>query len=437
MRIRPLLAFVSLTIVLIAAACAPATPVLPGSLPPDNSGTGQDSGNQGNIPQTGSQTAEEQVREAVSQFLTTQLNAAAGAIDSISVTEAEWPDACLGLGGEQACAQVITPGWLIQARINGQDYALRANQDASVIRLDLSGSASSQTGGETGASGQGEGAEDHEGIEREIGGDDTTGTGNTAESGLDVGNPGSGQGQDRDNPVGGGTPGSDSEAGGGVDSTTGDTGEGSTGDSGGEVDESAAGNDTNTGNTAGDTGTDSTDGDSGLDSLSGNSGTVEDTDTAKNSAGGSAGSVPNTGGIQLFMVEENGDPQSGQAFGVCGDVLVGVPANVEDSGDVAANLEQAYEALFNMDQQTMDQQRLISAFGGSDLRVESVTFHSNGVAIIRLFGDLNLEGECDDDRVRFQLQQLGRQFDGVRAVNIFLNDRPLDAALESQGTSSD
>ncbi|MEA3375799.1 MAG: hypothetical protein U9R72_06335 [Chloroflexota bacterium] len=61
-------------------------------------------------------------------------------VEDIQVAEAEqrdWPDACLGLAEEgEACAQVITPGWEITLQAGGEEYTLRTDETADVIRLE-------------------------------------------------------------------------------------------------------------------------------------------------------------------------------------------------------------------------------------------------------------------------------------------------------------
>ena len=52
------------------------------------------------------------------------------------VTEKEWPNACLGLGGEsELCAQVITPGYEIAMKVGGVAYTYRTDGDGSLIIL--------------------------------------------------------------------------------------------------------------------------------------------------------------------------------------------------------------------------------------------------------------------------------------------------------------
>jgi len=62
------------------------------------------------------------------------------AVEEIEVVEAErmeWPDACLGVAEEgEACAEVITPGWEITLRAEGEEYVFRTDERADVIRME-------------------------------------------------------------------------------------------------------------------------------------------------------------------------------------------------------------------------------------------------------------------------------------------------------------
>ena len=52
-----------------------------------------------------------------------------------SISEMDWPDACLGLGtASEVCAAVITPGFAVTLVVEGETYEYRTNRDGSVIR---------------------------------------------------------------------------------------------------------------------------------------------------------------------------------------------------------------------------------------------------------------------------------------------------------------
>ena len=52
----------------------------------------------------------------------------------VNNTPMEWPDACLGMEQlDMACAEVITPGFLVVLEANGVQYEYHTNQDGSVV----------------------------------------------------------------------------------------------------------------------------------------------------------------------------------------------------------------------------------------------------------------------------------------------------------------
>lgn len=49
----------------------------------------------------------------------------------------DWPNSCLGLPeGNEVCAEVITPGWLLTFNIDNQEYRYRVDTTGTVIRLE-------------------------------------------------------------------------------------------------------------------------------------------------------------------------------------------------------------------------------------------------------------------------------------------------------------
>ncbi len=56
-------------------------------------------------------------------------------IEVVSYSEGEWLNACLGLAEEdEMCAQVITPGYQVTLRADGEEYVLRTDETGEVIR---------------------------------------------------------------------------------------------------------------------------------------------------------------------------------------------------------------------------------------------------------------------------------------------------------------
>jgi hypothetical protein len=51
-------------------------------------------------------------------------------------TPQTWPDSCLGLPRpEELCAQVLVPGWIVQATDGKTIWTYRSNQNGAVFRL--------------------------------------------------------------------------------------------------------------------------------------------------------------------------------------------------------------------------------------------------------------------------------------------------------------
>lgn len=63
------------------------------------------------------------------------LGAAPESIQIETVEKREWPDSCLGLPeADEACAEVITPGWLLAFSLDGQEYHFRVDETGTIIR---------------------------------------------------------------------------------------------------------------------------------------------------------------------------------------------------------------------------------------------------------------------------------------------------------------
>lgn len=59
-----------------------------------------------------------------------------GAVEVVAYESMEWPDACLGLAQpEEACAQVVTPGWLVTLQVDSLTYLVRTDELGGVARV--------------------------------------------------------------------------------------------------------------------------------------------------------------------------------------------------------------------------------------------------------------------------------------------------------------
>jgi hypothetical protein len=104
-------------LVVVGAACAPPTtqpevPDTPVELPAD-------------------------VEAAAKEVVSARTGVPVEEIEVTSADEEEWPDACLGLGGDdEVCAQVVTPGWELTLTAGGEEYVVRTDQNGSAVRVE-------------------------------------------------------------------------------------------------------------------------------------------------------------------------------------------------------------------------------------------------------------------------------------------------------------
>ena len=57
----------------------------------------------------------------------------------VTVTEADWPDSCLGLAGaDEFCAQVIVPGWRVMVSDDQQSWVYRTDLEMELVKLEPS-----------------------------------------------------------------------------------------------------------------------------------------------------------------------------------------------------------------------------------------------------------------------------------------------------------
>lgn len=129
--------------------------------------------------------------------------------------------------------------------------------------------------------------------------------------------------------------------------------------------------------------------------------------------------------VILIALEDSG--QSGTPIG-CGDSAVPVTVTIPRTQGV---LRAALEKQLSMKQELYGESGLYNALYQSDLQVRSVVINQ-GTAVIHLTGDLVLGGVCDSPRVQAQLEQTALQFSTVSAVDVFLNEIPLEDALSQR-----
>lgn len=74
--------------------------------------------------------------QAAVAALAQQLSIDPQAIKVVSVEQVEWSDGCLGLGRpDQACLQVIVPGFRVMLEANGAQYEVRTNLNGKQVAI--------------------------------------------------------------------------------------------------------------------------------------------------------------------------------------------------------------------------------------------------------------------------------------------------------------
>jgi hypothetical protein len=141
--------------------------------------------------------------------------------------------------------------------------------------------------------------------------------------------------------------------------------------------------------------------------------------------GGDAESVSS---VNIYMIALNDNGATGDAVG-CGDSVIPVPREITPT---ASPIEAALTELFAHKEQVDSETGFYNALYQSNLAVESATVE-NGLATVYLTGDMLLGGECDTPRFKAQIEYTVLQFPGVEAVDIFINNHPIDDLLSGQG----
>ncbi len=132
--------------------------------------------------------------------------------------------------------------------------------------------------------------------------------------------------------------------------------------------------------------------------------------------------------VKIFLIAIEDGGKSGPKIG-CNDSVVAVDRTIAPT---AAPLTAALNQLFSLHTQFYGQSGLYNALYRANIQVSKVTI-VNGKATIQLTGTLNLGGECDDPRVEAQITQTALQFSTVRAVDVFMNGKPLQSILGGKG----
>lgn len=89
------------------------------------------------LPSTSADEAQLAATAAVRAQAAKDLGVAEGVIDIIRVTEAQWPDGCLGIGeADQMCIMMLTPGYEVTVTGNQETVVYRTDQAGTVVKME-------------------------------------------------------------------------------------------------------------------------------------------------------------------------------------------------------------------------------------------------------------------------------------------------------------
>jgi len=142
--------------------------------------------------------------------------------------------------------------------------------------------------------------------------------------------------------------------------------------------------------------------------------------------------ISTTPQYSIYLIALNDQGLNGKEVG-CGDSVV--PLIQNSTKTTATNselLSEAFQNLLSIKDKNLPQSAYSNFLADSKLKLISAEI-KDGKAIVRLSGALSLAGECDDPRVKAQLQETAAQFDDVKSVEIYLNNKTLDQATSLKG----
>ncbi len=132
--------------------------------------------------------------------------------------------------------------------------------------------------------------------------------------------------------------------------------------------------------------------------------------------------------VKIYLVAINDNGVSGPKIG-CNDSLVAVDRPIPQTN---APLTAALNQLLSLHERDYGQSGLVNALYQSNLQIQSVAI-VNGLATIKLTGQLQSGGVCDDPRIINQLDYTARQFPTVRSTAIYVNGKPIQTLLSGKG----
>lgn len=131
--------------------------------------------------------------------------------------------------------------------------------------------------------------------------------------------------------------------------------------------------------------------------------------------------------INLYFVALEDNGRLGQKIG-CNDSIVAVQIQIPQT---QTPLEASLMELLSIKQQRYGEQNYYNALANSNLQFQSAVINEE-TATIRLDGNLQLGGTCDNPRVEAQLRQTVLQFPSVKNAEIIINNQSLETVLSEK-----
>ena len=129
--------------------------------------------------------------------------------------------------------------------------------------------------------------------------------------------------------------------------------------------------------------------------------------------------------VSMYLIQE------GTGGAICGDSAIPVSSGVERKGNVESEVSNALKQLFSIKSEYVGE--FLNPLHRSQLRVNKVKFNSeNGLITVDLQGSYRPTGDpCDNSRVKAQIWSTIRQYEEIKATNIYLDGIPFGDRLSN------
>jgi hypothetical protein len=139
---------------------------------------------------------------------------------------------------------------------------------------------------------------------------------------------------------------------------------------------------------------------------------------------------------KIFLIAPEDNGRLGKQIG-CGDSVVSVDgqatAGLTPLSPITDRLKAAYSQILTDKAANLGMAGYRNFLADSTLTVDDILF-SEGSALIKLSGNLTINGTCDNPRIETQLVETALQFPDVREVTIMINGKALQDYLSLKGS---